>query len=266
MKETRIVLMGLGSIGSKHVDTLLSMGYHHIVAVDPRPMPHEERIPVLSHLEDLGAWKPTHAVICSPPDLHYPQARYFLQAGIPTFIEKPMTVRAYEAIFLNEVAKNAGTYIGVGYMERAHPHVQEARRWAIVHYPYRAEFFCYWRSTTKTYELDVMRESSHAIDTALYLFGKPDEVKRFKSNTSATCKFHYADGREVTVAMNMRAPVVERIIRLYSGSDELSVGYGRTKEEWDVCYRTELQAFLDGTPLCTGEDGLRVVEVLEQLA
>jgi hypothetical protein len=39
--------------------------------------------------------------------------------------------------------------------------------------------------------------------------------------------------------------------------------YGLDKAEWDLCYRAELQAFLDGKPLCTGEDGLRVMEILE---
>lgn len=265
MKAARIVIMGLGSIGSKHVDTLLSMGCCELVAVDPRPMPHEDRLPVLQYLDDLGAWRPTHALICSPPDLHYPHARYFLQAGIPTFIEKPMTAKSYEAIFLNEVAKNAGTYLGVGYMERAHPVVQEARRWAIAHEPDRAEVFCYWRAAKKTYTLEVMRESSHAIDTALYVMGSTTGYKRRGGSGPRSCVMLEHGKAQTEITMDMDASPRRRI-KLFADGLFFEQDYGTSPDEWTDCYRAELHAFLDGTPLCDGRDGLAVVDVLEALS
>src|SRR5574343_110843 len=168
----RIAIVGVGSIGSRHIDNLLSMGYTDLVGVDSRPMPDDERLPILDSFEDLSPWKPTHVLICTPPFLHYHHARYFLESGIPVFIEKPMTTKAIESVSLNELAKAAGTYIGMGYMERAHPFVQGLTGWIWGKNLSGAHIDCFWKATRKTYDGDVAEESSHAIDTAIYLFGE----------------------------------------------------------------------------------------------
>lgn len=265
MSNNRIVIVGLGSIGSRHLNSLMAMGCKDIIAVDTREMPNEERVPVLSDVADVMAWVPTHAIICTPPEWHYHHAKRFLERGISTFIEKPMTVESIEARELNKIAEMAGAKIAVGYMERAHPHVQEARRWAIAHYPYRAEFFCYWRTTEKTYGLDVMRESSHAIDTALYVMGSATGYKRC-GRTGPRADIMIEHGRaQSEIAMDMDASPRRRI-KLFADELYFEQDYGATPEEWTECYRAELQAFLDGKPLCTGQDGLNVVDVIEALS
>ena len=100
----RIAIVGCGSIGSRHINNLLAMGYQDLVAVEPRSMPHDERVPIVSMLEDLGSWDLTHALICSPPEFHYRHARYFINRGVRTFIEKPMTMTAMEARTLCAIA------------------------------------------------------------------------------------------------------------------------------------------------------------------
>jgi predicted dehydrogenase len=260
----RIAVIGCGSIGSRHIDTLLAMGYQDLVGVEARPMPHDERLPIVGTFEDLGSWHPTHAIICTPPEFHYHHARWFLERGIPTCIEKPMTSTALEAATLTELAQKNGTYTAVGYMERAHPAVHQARNFVLNNIVTIGEFFCYWRATEKTYQLNVIEESSHVIDTALFVMGTAMAVnKRGQSNGRAHVELKHATSSS-EVIMDMDASPRRRI-QLYTRDVTFSLDYGTTREEWDACYKHELQAFINGSPLCTGHDGVKVMNVLEQL-
>lgn len=265
IESPRIAIVGVGSIGSKHIDTLLGMGYQDLVGIDTRPMPHEERLPVISAFCDLEPWQPTHALICSPPEWHYHHAKYFIDRGIPTLIEKPMTVSKVEASGLCATAHMNKSVLAVGYMERAHPRVVEAKQFINAHGCQNAEICCYWHATNKTYSLDTAQESSHAIDLALYLFGKADTVESLTGGSEVTVMTEHASGVRCTIRMNMRE-WPRRVMNLVARNGfRFYEMYGETKEKWELCYKVELQAFLDGKPLCTGEDGLRVVELLEKM-
>lgn len=271
----RIAIVGVGSIGSRHIDNLLAMGYADLVGIDSRPMPMDERLPILDSFEDLSPWNPTHALICTPPSLHYEHARYFLESGIPVFIEKPMTTKAYEAIALNELAKQASTYIGIGYMERAHPFIQYLKEWIAGQELSHSYIDCYWKAEKKTYDGDVAAESSHAIDIALHLFGDMKVESFYVLPRSCEVKLRRHDGFPCIITMDNNAIPLRRINicakdaqkGFHWSSDYVQNGerYGSTKEEWDRCYKLELLAFLNGKPLCTGEDGIKVMNVLEQL-
>lgn len=266
MSELRIVVVGLGSIGSRHVNTLLSMGHRDLVAVDPRQMPNEERLPVVTCFDEVDWWKPTHALICTPPELHYPHAKHFIDRGVRTFIEKPMAANLSRSRTLCATAHMQKQNIAVGYMERAHPTVLRAKAWAAARTVGYGTIECYWRSTSKTYPLDVCAESSHVIDTARFLLGDIRTVRmRSKSAVSADIDLSLTQAPSCTVVMHMDAKPAMRRITLYTGSESFSEEYGLDAQEWDACYEAELQAFLDGKPLCTVDDGVAVMEVLEQL-
>lgn len=266
MSEPYIAIVGLGSIGSAHADRLWEMGYRDLIGIESSPRPHEERFPVINAFKDLGARQPTHALICTPPEWHYSHANYFLDNGIDTFIEKPMAVSSMEARMLLHLAQCTGAIVAVGYMERAHVVVQQAKEFIIAHGCYRAEICCYWRATSKTYTLDTIQESSHAIDLANFLLGKINyTISRVTEGNEETLCTRHTCGASSIIRMNMHE-WPRRVINL-TGKDnvQFSVMYGDTKDEWEECYTEELTAFLTGAPLCTGEDGLWVVKVLEGL-
>lgn len=265
MKHARIAIVGVGSIGSRHIDTLLAMGYKDLVGIDTRQMPQEERLPVVETFEDIERWNPTHALICSPPEWHYHHAKYFVDRGIPTFIEKPITVSKVEASELCATARLNKSILAVGYMERAHPAVKQAKEFIEKHGCTKAQIYCYWRTSRKTYELSTAIESSHAIDTAQFLLGR-GRVDRWNQVGDEVVVFtEYDSGSRCMISMNMHE-WQRRVIVLFGKDGEVfREMYGGSTEEWDSCYRDELQAFLDGVPLCTGKDGLNVVDILEQL-
>lgn len=264
-ESPRIAIVGVGSIGSRHIDTLLAMGYQDLVGIDPRPMPNEERLPVVDSFEDINYWGVTHVLICSPPELHYKHASYFLEQGIPTFIEKPITVNIHHAHELLCASAEHDTYIGVGYMERAHHVVLAAKEFIEKHGCAKAEICCYWTATGKTYNLDTVQESSHAIDLAMFLLGPALLVGSCKEGNEVTIRTDFEGGATCVIRMNMHEWPRRVINVVGEDGEQFREMYGETQEEWNECYKAELQAFLDGKPLCTGEAGLRVVEILEEM-
>ncbi len=266
MSEPYIAIVGLGSIGSAHVNRLWEMGYRDLIGIESSPRPHEERFPVINAFEDLGLRQPTHALICTPPEWHYHHAKYFVDRGIDTFIEKPLTVKSVEASNLCATAHVNKSVLAVGYMERAHHAVRQAQEFIVQHGCYRAEICCYWRAVPKTYPLATVAESSHAIDLAVFLLGDSNHtISRCTEGNEEIIRTRHTCGASSTIRMNMHE-WPRRVINLL-GEDGMrfSVLYGDTKEEWGECYEKELIAFLGGTPLCTGEDGLRVVNLLERI-
>ena len=263
----RIAIIGLGSIGLRHAENLLSMGYTDLCAVDARPFPKETRFPVLNDIRAVGRWNPTHVLVCTPPEQHYIHAVRFLASAIPVFIEKPITTNTSDARALCALAKREKVALAVGYMERAHPAVIDAREWFLENHATDVEVVCYWKATKKTYELNVIAESSHAIDTAISIIGKPDSVMEYKDcKTSTQSHVRLLSGvHSATVLMDMNCDPARSIAMHSINGGFFEKQYGLTSEEWDDCYKAELQAFLDGKPLCTGQDGLAVVEVMEHL-
>lgn len=263
--KARIAIVGLGSMGSKHVSTLVEMGHTDLVAVEPHPMPNEDRLPVERELRDIEGFDSTHAIICTPPKEHYHHAKYFLDRGIPTLIEKPMTCTASEARRLCAIAHANKTVLAVGYMERGHRVVLQAKQWAAEHAVNRAEVYCYWRAMKKTYQLRIIDESSHAIDTALFTLGHAESAMRrggIGGRAYASIRHQHAVSE---ITMDMEAEPRRRIQLYAADGNRFCEDYGTTVEEWSACYKAELGAFLRGAPLCAGEDGLAVMEILEQL-
>jgi predicted dehydrogenase len=84
-------IVGLGSIGSRHLRNLEFLGVNDLVVLRRHGNPaYTTTHPVVSsHAEALAA-KPDFAVICSPTVWHKDDALPFLQAGVPTLIEKPL--------------------------------------------------------------------------------------------------------------------------------------------------------------------------------
>jgi hypothetical protein len=52
---------------------------------------------------------------------------------------------------------------------------------------------------------------------------------------------------------------------LANGGQDWEAYYGTSCVEWWGCYKAELYAFLNGTPLCTGDDGVAVMQVIEKI-
>lgn len=92
------MIVGLGSIGRRHLKNVLALGYRNVSGVEPNKknataVQEEFSISVYNSLQfGLKQAKPDAVFICSPTNFHILNAMAALRAGSHIFIEKPLSV------------------------------------------------------------------------------------------------------------------------------------------------------------------------------
>lgn len=99
----RVLVIGCGSIGTRHIHNLLRLGVKTVVAYDSRADRRQEvsrRFPVEVVETMPQAWThhPTAAVIAIPTSLHVPAALDAAEHGCHVLIEKPLSDRFDDAL------------------------------------------------------------------------------------------------------------------------------------------------------------------------
>ena len=92
----KALVVGGGSIGSRHLRNLGKLGTKHLGLVEPhsaRRATVAAELPVaeFSELEHGLEWSPDFAVVATPTHLHAEQTLAILRRGFPVFVEKPLT-------------------------------------------------------------------------------------------------------------------------------------------------------------------------------
>jgi len=130
--DLRVAVVGLGSIGRRHLENLgrLGVGRKLVVrrahGVNPAFVPPADAIVAHSHAAALAAG-PDAAIICNPTAEHVPAALEYVAAGVPVLVEKPISHRLDEAERLLAAAKSGGVHAGMAYVMRYHPAYRLAR-------------------------------------------------------------------------------------------------------------------------------------------
>jgi len=99
----RVLVIGCGSIGTRHIQNLLALGVRTIVAYDPRADRRQDvttRFPieVVERMSVAWTFRPTVALIATPTALHVPLALEAAKHGCHLFIEKPLSDRCDAAV------------------------------------------------------------------------------------------------------------------------------------------------------------------------
>jgi predicted dehydrogenase len=194
----RLLVVGTGSIGTRHARNLLALG-HEVSGWDERPERLQESrraVPGLIAVAGLAqglAARPEAALICTPPAGHVIAARQALEAGCHLFVEKPLAHASDEVPALLDAAKRAGRVVAVGFNLRFLPSLRrvkallEAGRIGRVHSA-GAGFGFYlpaWRAGrdyTDNYAVSasqgggVLLDLSHELDYLGWLFGEALEI------------------------------------------------------------------------------------------
>ncbi len=131
--KTRLVVVGAGLVGKRHVEAIQ---YHRASSVagvvDPsdagREFASAQGVSWWSDLSEMfDATKPDGVVLATPTPLHVAQGLECIARGCPVLIEKPLATSAAEASVLIEAADRAGVPILVGHHRRHNPLIQKAR-------------------------------------------------------------------------------------------------------------------------------------------
>lgn len=177
----RILLVGLGRWGEKHLRVLRELGADVRLA-DLSPTRREwargqgvaeDRV-VADYRDALGA---VDAVdIVTPADTHRALAIDCLAAGRPCFVEKPLAVTAAEGRAIDAAARAAGGVVQVGHVFRFHPvtaalraALQAGRVGAVRYVTGRFSGFKRPRTDVGVTHTDAI----HYFDLFAYLLGRP---------------------------------------------------------------------------------------------
>jgi len=134
MQKTRVLVIGVGSIGERHVRCFLETGHVDVAICEINETLRgqiAERYSVSSTfagLDEAIAEGPDAAVVCTPAHLHIPMAIHLAEAGVHLLIEKPLSI-AIDGIdrLVDLVDRNTLT-AAVAYVWRMHPLLAEMQR------------------------------------------------------------------------------------------------------------------------------------------
>jgi predicted dehydrogenase len=197
----KILVIGCGSIGQRHIKALLEIGESNIAAYRTgKGQLKELDKKIKKHLEEFSnedyafAWKPTHIVISNPTSLHLEYLIKGIKTGANIFIEKPVTGNYSElenaTVPLSEIKGYEGV---VGFNLRFHSLIRQVKcivashqygkviyaNLTVGHYlpswhPYEDYRDSY--ASRKDFGGGVIRTLCHEIDLVQHFFGKIRKV------------------------------------------------------------------------------------------
>jgi predicted dehydrogenase len=133
MPDTRIALIGAGTIGRTHVRAAAETSGVTIVGIaDPSPAAKTlaDEFAIAWHADHralLASARPDGAIVATPNALHVPVALDCIAAGVPVLVEKPIADTVTQAQRLSHAAAQAGVPLLVGHHRRHNPIIQRAR-------------------------------------------------------------------------------------------------------------------------------------------
>ena len=127
------VIIGLGSIGNRHLNNLVEMGVGNLSVVRRKASTNKQFSPpanvtIYHSLADALANSPDFAIICNPSHLHAPTAIECLNAGAHVLIEKPLgnTIGPDEQTLI-ELSAKSDRVVAMAYCMRSHPAYSKAK-------------------------------------------------------------------------------------------------------------------------------------------
>ena len=124
-KKVKTAVIGVGYLGKEHARIYRELETCELVGVSDADASRKEiadanGVPFYSDYRDLIG-KVEAVSIATPTFTHCEIARQFLDAGIHTLIEKPITLKLTDADLLIEIAKRKNLALQVGHLERHNP-------------------------------------------------------------------------------------------------------------------------------------------------
>lgn len=226
MLINRILIVGLGSIGTRH----LRIARKLFPDADIRVLRHQECLSIPEYADDCFStmeqavdFLPQIAVVANPAPFHISVAQRLAEAGVHLLIEKPLSSLVDGVPQLIETCHKQGSVLMTGYNLRFLPSLQRLRSLLLENtigkvLSVRCEIGQYlpsWRpdadyreSVSARHELGggVQLELSHELDYLRWIFGEVEWVKATLSRQS-TLEIDVEDTAHLTLGF---LPVVDK--------------------------------------------------------
>jgi len=296
---TRVGVVGTGGWGKNHVRVLNEL--QSLVAVcdmneeRARSFSKSFHVPGYASLEEMLKKESLDAVtICTPASTHFAMASKALEAGVHTFVEKPMTTTVKDGEMLIDAAKGANRSLTVGFIERFNPPITGLKQMISegkLGEPILLEFHRENRRGENISDVGIVKDASiHDIDTACWLFGEVPKVVYARVGAMivplehedfATILLGFSGQKTAFLVTNWITPNrVRTLSAVFSGgvvdvdfvTQKTSIHEGAVTTVPTTAFQEplmlELRAFVTAIrekkqPLVTGKDGLNVTRVAE---
>jgi predicted dehydrogenase len=121
----RVLVIGCGSIGQRHIRNLRALGVREIGAFDPlaERLEHAARDYGATQHASIGeglARQPEAVLVCTPPHLHTAVAQQAVDAGAHVLVEKPLAHTLDGLDDLLDAARERNRIVYIGYNLRFH--------------------------------------------------------------------------------------------------------------------------------------------------
>jgi predicted dehydrogenase len=133
MRRHRVLVIGVGSIGERHLRCFLATGRAEVGLVEINPDLRRnvaDRYGISAVYGDLASAlvnRPDVAVVATPAPIHVPLATQLAEAGVHVLIEKPLATSTEGISRLQTVVDGRGLAAGVAYVYRSHPLIRSVR-------------------------------------------------------------------------------------------------------------------------------------------
>ena len=199
----KFLIVGLGSIGRRHMRNLLALGQRDIILYRTQrsTLPDDDltAYPTETNLEKALSQKPDAVVVSNPTSLHLEVAIPAALAGCHLLLEKPISHTMDRIDELRKSVKIGGGNVLVGYQFRFHPDVHKVKELLMEEaigrpLSVRAHWGEYlpgwhpWEDYRQGYSArtdlggGVVLTLSHPLDYLRWLFGEVNEVWAFSGN------------------------------------------------------------------------------------
>lgn len=131
-QNLQVLVLGVGSIGERHIRNLWALGVTKITAYRTRNLPFRDigpaKVTVITDLNQLQPSEIDCAIICSPTNLHLSQSIWCAENGIHTLVEKPISNTDRSISDLLKIVVDKQLVFSVAYMMRFHPLLIELKK------------------------------------------------------------------------------------------------------------------------------------------
>lgn len=130
----KILVVGLGSIGTRHLNNLHTLGVEELSVYRSRNLPPpaevgNDQVKFHNNYEEALSSGPDAVVIANPTAFHVEFAKKALEAGCHVYMEKPVSHNLEGIAELTELAGKQDKVVMVGCQLRFHPNLEAVREW-----------------------------------------------------------------------------------------------------------------------------------------
>lgn len=261
----RTLIFGVGSIGQRHINSLLKIGEKNIAAFRTKKgmleldKSIEEAIINFYCIEEAFKWQPTHIIISNPTSLHLEYISESIKTNARIFVEKPM-VEDYAKVIGNKILYDKILVSNgmVGFNLRFHSLFIEIKKLIVNNkygrpltaYFHVGHYLPFWHTyedyknsyvAKKNLGGGALRTLSHEIDLTRFFFGsfkkvfaKISKLSNLEINTDDTADLliENVDCPRTVIHLDLLNPILKRCGHIYFEKGLLEYDFITSKIEF----------------------------------